>query len=438
MVIFINHMPDNPWFWYTPSQYGLSDAADVFVFLSGFASALAYGRCFERAGLGLGIVRILHRCIQIYSAHLASFVLLALVCVMGNRWVPEMDDIQRLNIAYFFDSTQQALYDLFTLAYVPNYFDILPMYLVMMAWLPIFWVLSRLHVAVAMGCSLGLYWTTWQYGWELTADPATDRPWYFNPMNWQLMFFTGFAFGAGWLRISIKNGWLVGLCLSLVLLSIPLGHEAIYSQVLFWGELRAKLEPWMNKSHLGILRWLHFLALAYLMYRLSNWRPRWLTTALPRAIVTMGQQSLPIFLSSMVLSYGGAIVLDRLGRELPMGVALVNLGGMALLLVVGQVMAWLDTKPWKYLPAKGVAQRDIPHDLEQFSVDHHWGRQALALPMLIGLATLPALLMDQHRLDETSASDLFVQAADTETLQPVEALSPETEADKLIDSQQQL
>gem|GEM_PF-3488749 len=25
MVIFINHMPDNPWFWYYPSRFGLSD-----------------------------------------------------------------------------------------------------------------------------------------------------------------------------------------------------------------------------------------------------------------------------------------------------------------------------------------------------------------------------------------------------------------------------
>lgn len=75
MIIFINHMPGNPWFWYTPSQFGLSDAADIFVFISGFTSAIVYGSCFERVGLWLGCVRILHRCGQIYAAHLASFFL---------------------------------------------------------------------------------------------------------------------------------------------------------------------------------------------------------------------------------------------------------------------------------------------------------------------------------------------------------------------------
>ncbi|MCQ8116465.1 OpgC family protein [Methylomonas rosea] len=439
MVIFINHMPDNPWFWFTPSQYGLSDAADVFVFLSGFASALAYGRCFERAGLGLGLIRILHRCVQIYSAHLTSFVLLALICVIGNRWVPEMDDIQRLNIAYFFDSTQQALYDLFTLAYVPNYFDILPMYLVMMAWLPIFWVLSRLHVVAALSCSLGLYWATWQYGWEFTADPATGRPWYFNPMCWQLMFFTGFAFGAGWLKVKVQCRWLTVLCLTLVLSSIPLGHEATYAQIPFWGELRAKLEPWMNKSHLGVLRWVHLLAVAYLMRQLCHWRPEWLNGALPRAIITLGQQSLPIFLCSMVLSYAGGIVLDRLGRELTDAVALVNLSGLALLMIVGQIMAWLDTKPWKFSPAEGLTLRAIPVDLEQSGIAYRWSRQALALPFLIGLAALPAALSHQQRF-APMAPDVVVQTTmtDAEAIQPVEIHSEETDADKLIDSRQQL
>ncbi|OAH98520.1 hypothetical protein A1353_01935 [Methylomonas methanica] len=440
IVIFINHMPDNPWFWYTPSRFGLSDAAEVFVFSSGFASALAYGRCFERAGLWLGLVRILHRCVHIYSAHLASFVLLALVCVIGNRWVPEMDDIQRLNIAYFFDATQQALYDLFTLAYVPNYFDILPMYLVMMVWLPIFWVLSRLHVGVALACSVALYCASLHYGWELSADPASSRAWYFNPYNWQLMFFTGYAFGAGWARVSVKQGWLLAVCLALVLVSIPLEHESTYTQIKFWGELRASLTPWLDKSHLGVLRWLHLLALAYLMHHVCNSRPQWLSGALPRSIATMGQQSLRIFLFSMVLSYAGGIWLDHLGRQTWLAAALVNVSGLGLMLLAGQIMPWLDTKPWKISPTAKLAQGDNSDYSEQLTAPYRRGNQALALPCLIGLAGLPAVLTNAPHFGGAITPDLVVQSheTDTEALQPVEALSPETEADKVIDSRQQL
>jgi hypothetical protein len=349
MVIFINHMPANPWFWYTPSRFGLSDAAEVFVFLSGFASAIAYGRCFERAGLWLGSVRIMHRCGQIYAAHLASFLLMALICVVGNRWVPETDDIQRLNIGYFFDNTQQAVFDLFRLAYVPNYFDILPMYLVLITWVPIVWALSRLHSALALGLSVLIYYAAWQYGWELTADPTNGRPWYFNPFNWQLMFFTGFGLGSGWLRIPGKHWLLLLLCALVILVSIPLGHETIYRREVFWGALRAQLEPLLDKSHLGLLRWIHLLALAYLMNQLFKWKPQWLTVGLPRMIITMGQQSLPIFLCCMGLSYFGGIALDWSGRDAA-SVAIVNLSGLGLLMVIAQILAWLDSQPWK-LPA---------------------------------------------------------------------------------------
>ncbi|OAH99975.1 hypothetical protein A1353_19850 [Methylomonas methanica] len=354
--------------------------------------------------------------------------------------MPEMDDIQRLNIAYFFDATQQALYELFTLAYVPNYFDILPMYLVMMVWLPIFWVLSRLHVGVALACSMALYCASLHYGWELSADPASGRVWYFNPYNWQLMFFTGYTFGAGWARVSLKHGWLLALCLAIVLVSIPLEHESTYTQIKFWGELRASLTPWLDKSHLGVLRWLHLLALAYLMYHVCNWRPQWLSGTLPRSIATMGQQSLPIFLFSMVLSYAGGIWLDHLGRETWPAAALVNVSGLGLMLLGGRIMAWLDTKPWTISPTGILAQRDNSADWTPLITPFRWRNQALALPCLIGLAALPAVLTNTQRFGAVITPDLAIQVheTDTEALQPVEALSSETEADKVIDSRQQL
>jgi hypothetical protein len=251
------------------------------------------------------------------------------------------------------------------------------------------------------------------------------------------MFFTGYAFGAGWLRINARR-WLTAICIGLVLVSIPLGHEPTYSHVLFWAELRAKLEPWLDKSHLGLLRWLHLLALAYLMHQLCNWRPKWLMGAWPRAIVTMGQQSLPIFLCSMVLSYAAGIWLDRLGRDAWLEVALVNLSGLGLMLLAGQVMVWLDAKPCKHSPVSRSAAYDYSHDSDHFVGHYRWGSQAIALPLLIGLATLPALFISQRPVTGDISSDLVMQVPNAEPLQSVEAISPDTETDKVIDSQQQI
>nr|WP_256360894.1 OpgC domain-containing protein [Methylomonas koyamae] len=175
LVIFVNHMPGNPWFWYTPSRFGFSDSAEIFVFLSGYVSAVAYGRCFGQAGLALGSVRVFLRCAQIYAAHLASFLAMAAICVFGNRWLPGTDYIQQLNIAYFFNDTQQAVFDLFALAYVPNYFDILPLYLVLLAWVPLAWSLSLVSKYLALAASLLVYALAWYYGLELSGEPNGGR-----------------------------------------------------------------------------------------------------------------------------------------------------------------------------------------------------------------------------------------------------------------------
>jgi hypothetical protein len=346
MVIFINHTPENPWFYYTPSRFGLSDAAEIFVFLSGFAAALVYGRCFQYAGLWLGCVRVLHRCWQIYTSHLASFFLLATLCVLGNKGMAGMDYIHRLNIQYFFDNTQAAVLELFTLQYVPNYFDILPMYMVLMLCVPLFWAISRIRPGLALLCSALVYAASGAFAWELQADAVTGRPWFFNPFAWQFMFFTGFAFGAGWLRPPPPSRRFAGLCLLFVLLSIPLGHIYLYQRLEFWGMLRTYLEPWLDKSHLGILRWLHFLALAYLMNQWFKRHSDWLHLPPLQWVSQMGRRSLPIFLLSMCLSYLAGMALDQGGHE-AVNAVWVNLAGLSAMLLAAQALAWLEAKPWK-------------------------------------------------------------------------------------------
>ncbi|HZA29657.1 MAG TPA: OpgC domain-containing protein [Gammaproteobacteria bacterium] len=96
LIILINHIPFNELSLYTPSRFGLSDAAELFVFISGCAAAIAYQRSFMR--FLVGTARVLHRCGQIYMAHLQIFIALALACVIGNTLFVEPDYIGRLNL----------------------------------------------------------------------------------------------------------------------------------------------------------------------------------------------------------------------------------------------------------------------------------------------------------------------------------------------------
>src|ERR1700749_5284486 len=50
LFIFIDHIPDNVLSYVTLHSIAFSDAAEVFIFISGYAAATVYGRAFQRHG----------------------------------------------------------------------------------------------------------------------------------------------------------------------------------------------------------------------------------------------------------------------------------------------------------------------------------------------------------------------------------------------------
>ena len=129
------------------------------------------------------------------------FIFIAtLVLAMTGLLDGEHDYVSQLNLDWFFDHPGQALVGLFTLTYVPNYFDILPMYIGALVLVPAVMALARVHPWAAMGFVAAVYAGVHAFGWMLPAHPEQqDIPWFFNPLAWQLLFFTGFAFALGWI-----------------------------------------------------------------------------------------------------------------------------------------------------------------------------------------------------------------------------------------------
>ena len=67
--------------------------------------------------------------------------------------------------------------------------DVLPLYIVLMLFLPVILWLLKWRADVALGLSVLLYALTWQFDWFLTAYPSGF--WIFNPFCWQLLFVFG-------------------------------------------------------------------------------------------------------------------------------------------------------------------------------------------------------------------------------------------------------
>ncbi|MBU2532667.1 MAG: OpgC domain-containing protein [Alphaproteobacteria bacterium] len=352
-IIFVAHIFDNPWALLIPARFGLSDAAEIFVFLSGMASAVAFASVFVKRGFFMGTARILHRVWQVYWAHVSVFLICTVVMVLIDRYLDTGEDyIRGLMMEPFFNEhARDALVGLFTLTYVPPFFDILPMYLVILAMVPVVMLLAGFNKWYAMAAIVAT-WFVASFGFfDLSREPWGTDKWFFNPFSWQLVFFTGFAFMRGWLPAPKADPRLIAAAVVYLLICLPLEWEPLRAAFPWLREATDWLHPVINKTHVGVFRFLHFLALAYLSFIAVGEAGHRLKGPVVRVVCKVGQQSLGIFLLTLVLSFTASALLNVLGRSFLM-VALVNLGGMAIMVAVAYLNAWYKSVPWK-APPKG-------------------------------------------------------------------------------------
>ncbi|MCB1990049.1 MAG: OpgC domain-containing protein [Geminicoccaceae bacterium] len=360
LIILVAHIQWNSWSLWIPARFGPSDAAEMFVFCSGYAAAIAFGGTFVTAGFWMGVRRIALRCWQVYWAHLGLFFTVAAITVVANELfgTPRWNYLGVLNLEPFFDDTQTQLVGLFTLTYVPNYFDILPMYLVLLAMMPAVIGLASVSRWLALALVAGLWLGANFLGFALPAEPWSEREWFFNPFGWQLIFYTGFAFSAGWIPTPPVSRRLAIIAALIVLLSVPLAYFRFANAIPAIAQWRSDWDILLQKTDFGILRYIHFLAVAYLVWiaagvaghRLLPPEGHGLLTRVWRRslamIMKVGQQSLAVFIASMFLARLLGVVLDQVGRS-NWSMLYVNLIGFALIIAVAHLAGWFKSHPWR-------------------------------------------------------------------------------------------
>ena len=368
-IILFAHTPGNFFTSWIPARWGFSDATEMFVFCSGMASAIAFGRTFDRAGWTLGAARVGYRVWQVYWAHIAMFFTIAMMMAFwDNTDLFDKNYINSLNLGHFFKNTSQNIVGIFTLTYVPNYFDILPMYLVILAMMPFVMAVSRLNLGLVAVLIIAVWFFAQrlllkelgnpELALSLPAEPWSARQWFFNPFGWQLVFFTGFAFMRGWIPAPPVKLWLIAVAVGIVILNVPFSNIGMREFGFDWARDWRIGHKWMiNKSDFGILRYVHFLALAYLgwvvageggKYLLTKGRSR-VSAAWARVvtvIMKVGQQSLAVFVFSMVFARFSGFLLDQIGRS-TLKTTLVNFLGMAAIITVAYFVAWIKKHPWR-------------------------------------------------------------------------------------------
>lgn len=368
-IILMAHTPRNFFTSWIPARWGFSDATEIFVFCSGMASAIAFGRAFQRRGWMMGSARVSYRVWQVYWSHITMFfAIAALLAAIDQTGISDKNYIGSLNLWKFFADPGPELVGLFTLTYVPNYFDILPMYLVILAMMPFVIALSRIHLLAA---ALGVV-TVWLFaqgnilaplGLEnlhlaFPAEPWSDRKWFFNPFGWQLIFFTGFALMIGWIPAPPVNKTLLIVAAVIVVANIPLSNIGVREFGFGWARDWRIGNKWaISKTDFAILRYVHFLALAYLFWAAAGVKGHHLVAKGSGTLATLwrgtlavvmkvGQQSLAVFVFSMFFARLSGFVMDQIGRT-TWNMVLANFIGIAALIIVAYSVAWFKSHPWR-------------------------------------------------------------------------------------------
>ncbi len=353
-IIFAAHCRGNFLWNVIPARFGPSDAADMFVFVSGMAAAIAFGGTFLRLGPLIGTARILFRCAQLYAAHLGLFFVCITIIAAANRWFADPNYLVLLDLQRFFADTGGALVGLFTLTYVPHYFDILPLYIVVLAMVPPVMLLARIHPLLVPAASLALYAAAVAFGLDFPAHADEQPRWYFDPLAWQLIFFTGFALRRGWLKVSLDSRALLWSSVAILVLGLGISLPAVFTRLPPIDALRIWVFNHTDKTYLDPIQYVHFLASAYVAVVLLKGRERILLSAPLRPFVKCGQQALSIYVSCETLAHLGGIAFDQLGNGLAAQLA-VNGASFAAMFAVAYGVAWIKAAPWKRAPASAAA-----------------------------------------------------------------------------------
>jgi hypothetical protein len=194
-----------------------------------------------------------------------------------------------------------ALVQALLLQFQPALMGILPLYVVLLAVLPLVLAGFRSWSGAMLAASFALWlWVQFDDRVALAAYPGPDRVWFFNPFAWQALFLLAAWFG--WRNTHgapswIGRPWLFWLAAALSLAGFVIRfnwtlHDFydpipnLVSAQLLW--------PLLGKTELGILRLVNVLAVALLVAKLIPSRSRFLTSAAAWPFVICGRNSLHI------------------------------------------------------------------------------------------------------------------------------------------------
>jgi hypothetical protein len=336
VMIFVNHIPGMDYSTLTLRNYAISDAAELFVFLAGCSLAyMANGRPSAKP-IGQVVGRLVSRAFEIWKAQIV--VTAVAIALLGAGAIALQDPLllEWHNAAPAFSDTVRASIGTVLLTYQIGYFNILPLYVVLLLLAVPCVVLARWSLLAALGASIALYALTLAIRLELPSWPVGGA-WFFNPLSWQILIVLGFVAITAIRRDPRWEGTIRTLW--------PYAVAIVAAgTVIVWIDYRPDPmtvpEPRyffiFDKAFLSPARIFSMIAIAIAFYPLF---PVLLRKAAPvvRYCSSLGRNSLPVFCVLSLLALGGQIVRYATTPTFLVDTAIVVTG-----LILLRVTAWLS------------------------------------------------------------------------------------------------
>jgi hypothetical protein len=345
--IYLDHIPNNVVSWITVRNYGFSDATEIFVFISGYTAVIAYSRMMEREGWPKAALRIYRRVWQLYVAHILLFVAFTAQIAYISLRRDANALIEEMQLMGLGDNPYRAILEAALLKFRPVNLDVLPLYIVLLAAFPVVLpALLRWPYAV-LAVSLGLYGVTCHFDWNLPGYPD-GKVWFFNPLAWQVVFYTGAVLAVMADDLTVLDRWrwpisIVALLFMVFSAFIVLSWHYHFLERLVPDWVARQIYP-IDKTNIDILRYLHFLAMAWFVRLAVRPNAHYLRSPLLLPIRRCGEHSLQIFCLGTFLALSAQIIVDHYENSALSQLA-VSLGGIAIMSLVAYAAAWFKAAP---------------------------------------------------------------------------------------------
>jgi hypothetical protein len=358
-MIFLDHIPHDVVSWLTLRNYGFSDAAEFFVFISGYLAGFIYGPIIKAGHFLAALKRLWKRAMEMYVAHILLFLVFTAQIARTVRRFDNPLYEDEFNVHSFLQHPDILIGQALTLRYKPVNLDVLPLFIVLIGTAPfMLWAMVRRPNLTLLG-SIVLYICARVFDLNFASYPA-GTTWYFNPFAWQLMFIFAAWCGTG----GVNRIWPIvqsrlalaaaGLWILFAFLVVMSWHFAI---------LGAWIPAWLSKiiypidkTDLDMFRFTHFLAFALIVSRYvpHNWAA--LTSKWLRPMIMCGQHSLPIFCFGVFLSFAAHWVLMQYTR----GVweqLVISAAGILIMIGIAWVLDRADRVPDLFVDAAEIHSR---------------------------------------------------------------------------------